>query len=112
RRGITHRDLSPSNILIDAGGQPHILDFGMASTAFDGIVTRDVTVTGQFIGKLKYASPEQARGARTPDAASDAAAGAGAGGVDIRSDVYALGVMLYQLLTGGAFPYEVVGNVI
>ena len=108
RKGITHRDLSPSNILIDASGQPHILDFGMASTAFDGIISggRDVTVTGQFIGKLKYASPEQARGARTPGAEGEAA------GVDIRSDVYALGVMLYQLLTGGAFPYEVVGNVI
>ncbi len=108
RKGITHRDLSPSNILIDANGQPHILDFGMASTAFDGIVTRDVTLTGQFIGKLKYASPEQARGARTPGAAGEASGA----GVDIRSDVYALGVMLYQILTGGAFPYQVVGNVI
>lgn len=108
RKGITHRDLSPSNILIDATGQPHILDFGMASTAFDGIVTRNVTVTGQFIGKLKYASPEQASGARTPGVNGEAASS----GVDIRSDVYALGVMLYQLLTGGAFPYEVVGNVI
>ncbi len=101
RKGITHRDLSPSNILIDKEGEPHILDFGMASTAFDGIVSHDVTVTGQFIGKLKYASPEQAKGAGADDQ-----------GVDIRSDVYALGVMLYQLLTDGAFPYEVVGNVI
>jgi serine/threonine protein kinase len=108
RKGITHRDLSPSNILIDVNGQPHILDFGMASTAFDGIITRDVTLTGQFIGKLKYASPEQARGARTPGAAGEASGA----GVDIRSDVYALGVMLYQILTGGAFPYQVVGNVI
>jgi serine/threonine protein kinase len=103
-KGITHRDLSPSNILIDAKGQPHILDFGMASTAFDGIVGRDVTVTGQFIGKLKYASPEQAKGANTK--------GTPSGNADIRSDVYALGVMLYQLLTSGAFPYEVVGNVL
>ena len=101
RKGITHRDLSPSNILIDNEGQPHILDFGMASTAFDGITSREVTVTGQFIGKLKYASPEQAKGAGSADYE-----------VDIRSDVYALGVMLYQLLTDGAFPYEVVGNVI
>lgn len=104
RKGITHRDLSPSNILIDKQGQPHILDFGMASTAFDALVGggRNVTVTGQFIGKLKYASPEQAKGA----------GGARGENADIRSDVYALGVMLYQLLTGGAFPYEVVGNVI
>ncbi len=104
RKGITHRDLSPSNILIDGRGQAHILDFGMASTAFDGIVGRNVTVTGQFIGKLKYASPEQARGAGAKESPE--------GNVDIRSDVYALGVMLYQLLTNGAFPYEVVGNVI
>ncbi len=110
RRGITHRDLSPSNILIDNRGQPHVLDFGMASTAFDGVVSRDITVTGQFIGKLKYASPEQARGARTNSAVGRP--GDGHTDIDIRADVYALGVMLYQLLTNGAFPYEVVGNVI
>ncbi|MBL8880946.1 MAG: protein kinase, partial [Phycisphaerales bacterium] len=99
-KGITHRDLSPSNILIDKRGEPHILDFGMASTGFDRLIGngKDITVTGQFIGKLKYASPEQARGSRD--------------GVDIRTDVYALGVILYQILTNGAFPYEVVGNVI
>lgn len=106
RKGITHRDLSPSNILIDKHGQPHILDFGMASTAFDHVLSkgREITVTGQFIGKIKYASPEQARGTGST--------GSPNGSVDIRSDVYALGVMLYQLLTNGAFPYEVVGNVI
>lgn len=112
RKGITHRDLSPSNILIDAAGQPHILDFGMASTAFDGIVTRDISMTGQFIGKLQYASPEQAQGKRTPEVNGQSTSNGPSSGVDIRSDVYALGVLLYQLLTGGAFPYEVVGNVI
>lgn len=101
RRGITHRDLSPSNILIDPQGRPHILDFGMASTAFDRLDGPSLTLTGHFIGKLQYASPEQAR-----------SAGSESTSVDIRSDVYALGVMLYQLLTHGAYPYEVVGNVI
>jgi serine/threonine protein kinase len=101
RAGITHRDLSPSNILLDDRGEPQVLDFGLAATAFDALMSpggRNVTVTGQFIGKLKYASPEQARGNR------DA--------IDIRTDVYALGVILYQILTNGAFPYEVVGNVV
>jgi tRNA A-37 threonylcarbamoyl transferase component Bud32 len=98
-KGITHRDLSPSNILVTTDGQPHVLDFGLASTAFNNQLTPgggDITLTGQFLGKVKYAAPEQARGGR------DA--------VDIRTDVYALGVMLYQILTNGAFPYEVAGN--
>jgi serine/threonine protein kinase len=98
-KGITHRDLSPSNILISADGEPHVLDFGLASTAFNDVLTpaaKNLTITGQFIGKVKYAAPEQAR------AQGDA--------VDIRTDVYALGIILYQILTNGAFPYEVVGN--
>ena len=100
RRGIVHRDLSPSNIRVDDKGDPHILDFGLARTAFDRFMHpdgRDISVSGQFLGKLAYASPEQARG--KPEA------------VDIRTDVYALGVMLYQTLTGGKFPYIVVGNI-
>ncbi|MGA2496997.1 MAG: serine/threonine-protein kinase [Tepidisphaeraceae bacterium] len=100
-KGITHRDLSPSNILITADGEPHVLDFGLASTAFNNLLSPaggNVSVTGQFIGKVKYAAPEQARAGREP--------------VDIRTDVYALGVMLYQILTNGAFPYEVVGNLV
>lgn len=98
-KGIVHRDLSPSNILVDSAGQPHVLDFGLASTAFDSYITpgaRNLSITGQFLGKLAYASPEQARGDRKR--------------VDVRTDVYALGVILYQILTGGAFPYEVMGD--
>jgi serine/threonine protein kinase len=100
RRGITHRDLSPSNIMVDHQGEPHILDFGLAKTAFDGLFPSDVkavSVTGQFIGKLAYASPEQANGSSA---------------IDIRTDVYALGVILYQIVAGGRFPYEVVGNLV
>jgi formylglycine-generating enzyme required for sulfatase activity/tRNA A-37 threonylcarbamoyl transferase component Bud32 len=96
--GITHRDLSPSNILIDGNQEPHILDFGLARTAFDRFMIvgpRQISVTGQFLGKVAYASPEQARGEA----------------VDIRTDVYALGVILYQILTGGSYPYQVVGSI-
>lgn len=98
RCGITHRDLKPSNIQIDRQDNPHILDFGLARPGIplrsdpDGDV---VTLTGQFLGSLPYASPEQAEGLTSR--------------IDIRTDVYSLGVILYQMLTGG-FPYDVVGT--
>jgi serine/threonine protein kinase len=101
RSGITHRDLSPSNIRIDTAGEPHILDFGLARSAFDPFVFAGqptASITNQFVGKIAYASPEQAGG--TPDA------------IDIRTDVYALGIILYQILTGGQFPYKVEGSTI
>lgn len=98
-RGITHRDLKPANIRVDEQGQPHVLDFGLAklteSDLEDGSVESLMTQTGQFVGSVPWASPEQAAGR------SEA--------IDVRTDVYSLGVVLYQLLTG-AFPYPLGGN--
>ncbi|HEY3246582.1 MAG TPA: protein kinase [Phycisphaerae bacterium] len=105
--GVIHRDLKPSNIRIDESGEPHVLDFGLAKLATevgsDGAAPSPddpagalKTITGQFVGSLPWAAPEQAEG--RPEK------------IDVRTDVYALGVMLYQMLTG-RFPYEVVGNI-
>ncbi len=93
-RGVIHRDLKPGNILVDAADEPYVLDFGLAKLAEAGQHSRMLTLTGQFVGSLPWASPEQARG----DPAM----------VDVRTDVYALGVILYQMLTGH-FPYDVLG---
>ncbi len=90
QRGVIHRDLKPANILVtDAGGgiQPKVLDFGVARASdADFHVTTLQTSVGQLIGTLPYMSPEQVI--------------ADPREVDTRSDVYALGVVLYQLLTG------------
>jgi serine/threonine protein kinase len=98
-RGVVHRDLKPSNIFVDTLGDPRILDFGLAHLEPDAVLenrtTRPVTITGQFLGSLPWASPEQAEGIPSK--------------IDCRTDVYSLGVILYQMLTG-QFPYEVVGN--
>lgn len=95
-RGVIHRDLKPANILVDEQGEPRVLDFGLAKLIGDpssgGISIPAMTMTGQFVGSLPWASPEQADG-RGVD-------------VDIRSDVYSLGVVLFQVLTG-RFPYDV-----
>ena len=82
-QGVVHRDLKPANIMIDGDGQPHLMDFGLARREV-GEVT--VTMDGQVLGTPAYMSPEQAQGeAHTADR---------------RSDVYSLGVILFQLLTG------------
>lgn len=92
QRGVIHRDLKPSNVRIDAMGDPRILDFGLAKVLGRmGGETIEVSQSGQFMGTLAWASPEQAEG--------DVHA------VDVRSDVYSLGVMLYQALAG-KLPYD------
>lgn len=99
-RGVIHRDLKPSNIRVDPEGEPHVLDFGLARVIVDAVTGDNehlelMSVTGQFIGSLPWAAPEQAEGSASK--------------VDLRTDVYALGAILYQMLTG-QMPYELTGN--
>lgn len=98
-KGVIHRDLKPANIRIDKHGEPIVVDFGLAKLAIPDLDEEGsgklMSMTGQFIGSLPWASPEQAEGSPT--------------NIDVRTDVYSLGVILYQLLTN-RFPYEVLGN--
>src|SRR5687768_8711797 len=101
-KGITHRDIKPANVMLTAGGRVKVLDFGIAKTASvespraRGAVTTDAeTTVGMVIGSVPYMSPEQVLGRE----------------VDHRSDLFSLGVVLYELATGkvpfaGATPKE------
>ncbi|MCP4704300.1 MAG: protein kinase [candidate division Zixibacteria bacterium] len=93
QRGIVHRDLKPSNILVDSSGRVRIIDFGVArATDADMKQAAGITNYGQIVGTIQYMSPEQFD--------------ADPHDIDIRSDVYALGFVLYELLTD-CLPYSV-----
>lgn len=83
--GVVHRDLKPSNIMVEANGRAVVMDFGLARAQDQDLLTR----TGAIMGTFQYMSPEQAKGQKA----------------DARSDVFTVGIILYELLTGKT-PYE------
>lgn len=89
QRGIVHRDMKPGNILIEKSGKPFIVDFGVAR-----VETSTMTQTGQTLGTPSYMSPEQVMGQK----------------IDGRSDIFSVGVILYELLTGQR-PFSAEGGI-
>lgn len=94
--GVVHRDLKPTNIVVGGTGEPFLLDFGLARDLLAEQRNQAApTLANGFIGSYAWASPEQLT--------------AGSAAVDVRSDVYTLGLILYNILTG-QFPYDVGGS--
>jgi serine/threonine protein kinase len=99
RSGFVHRDIKPGNVLLDVGGHPLLADFGIALELCSANGSRTATQTGKVMGTPGYMAPEQLSG----------------GAIDQRADVYALGAVLYELLTGqppfnGATAYDVAAH--
>ena len=94
-KGIIHRDLKPSNILVTEDGKPHILDFGLAKSFLQADSKVEVSMIGEIAGTPAYMSPEQARGDLEQ--------------IDMRTDVYALGIILYRLITDKS-PHDLSGT--
>ncbi len=87
RHGVVHRDLKPANLIVDSSGEPYVLDFGLAMSANERRLEAErLTITGQFLGTLAYAAPEQFRATGPPAGPA--------------SDVHALGVCFFEMLTG------------